>query len=113
MMIRINERKFVEQIIEKDITFPFIGWWSSKKDKIIKICYEYYDVTPKLPKQLKCIIIQNGWNFHPSIFSKIIPISNEGVVDDEIIPLLRDFSDVATEQEFQEFKESTLKILFK
>jgi len=109
-MIQIEETKFVKEIIEKDINFPYIGWWSNKKEEIIKIFYEY-DSIPNIPKHLKYIIIKNGKNINPSIVSDTISITN-GIIDGDIIHLLRDYADIATEKEFQEFRKITLNTLF-
>ena len=112
MKIQIEDTKYEKVITEKEINFPFIGWWSNKKEEIIKIDYEYYDYNPEIPKGLKCIIVKNGWNINPSIVANTILISN-GVVNNDIIPLLRDYADIATEQEFQEFVQITIKALLK
>jgi hypothetical protein len=111
MKTQIEETKFVKEIIEKDINFPFFGWWSNKKEEIIKIYYESSDYTPDIPKHLKCIIIKNGWNINPSITSKTISVSNDGIINGDIIPLLKDYANIATEQEFNEFKQTTFEAL--
>jgi hypothetical protein len=110
MKTQIEETKFVKEITEKEINFPFIGWWSNKKEEIIKMFFEYYEHEASVPKHVKCIIIKNGWNTNPSIVSKTISVSN-GVINGDIIPFLIDYADIATEQEFQEFRQTTLEAL--
>lgn len=110
MNTKIKTTKFVEETIERDITFPYIGWWSNKKEEIIKMYYEYYDHIPDTPKHLKCIIIKNAWNINPAIISKTIIISN-GVIAGDIIAYLRDYADLASEEEFQEFRTKTIETL--
>jgi hypothetical protein len=110
MKIKIEETKLVNNVIERDVNFPYIAWYSNKKDEIIKIYYEYGDVLPNIPKFLKCITIRNGWNINPLITIRIIHINN-GIISDDIIQLLRDYTDMATEQEYNYFKQSVLKYL--
>jgi hypothetical protein len=110
MKTKIEKIKVVKEIIESEINFPYIGWWSNKKEDIIKMYYEYYEHNTKIPKHLKCIIIRNGWDINSSITSKTISVHN-GVINGDIIPILRDYADLATEEEFQEFREKTLKEL--
>lgn len=102
--IKIEQTKVITTITEKEIKFPYFGWWDHKKEQIVKIDYG------KDIHKLNCVTIKNGWCINPSIYLETISII-DGVIEEKINYLLRDYSDTATIEEFEEFKNKTLKLL--
>lgn len=107
MKIKIEQTELITTIIEREVIFPYIGWWNGKKENIIKIDLDH---TKDHPHTLNCIHVESGWCINPSVRLETISISN-GVIEEKINYLLRDYSDTATIEEFEEFKNKTLKLL--
>jgi hypothetical protein len=101
----VTFNKIIKEQKEIEIKFPYIAWWSSDKEKILKIDiindYNYY--------YLRCIEIQNGFSIQPYLHINRISI-NKNVIDSDINEFIRDYDIIASLNEFEEFKEKTLKL---
>ena len=109
MKIKIEEIKVVTEIFEKNVDFPYFGWWSNKKDEIIKIFLEYND-DETIINGVKCVVIKNGWNINSSITSNNIHV-HDNIIDNDIDILLRDYHVIATEKEYNDFREIAINKL--
>jgi len=108
METKIRTFEQVEKIIDKNIDFPYYGWWSYKKEEIIKIDLVLSICFPGRIDHLKIIKIQSGFAIKSSITSDRLTISDEGIIHGDIIYLLRDYADIATAQEYSDFRESVI-----
>ena len=104
MKINVENRKFVSERIQLDVNFPYYGWWSSKKDGIIKMYPEYYQHDKTLLRHIVVITIKMGFSINTEIRRDHILVSDTNLINSEIQGYLRDYADQATEQEFQKFK---------
>lgn len=112
MKTQIAEIQRVTVITEKDINFPYIGWLSKDKEEIIKIDCEYFNYLLDIPKHLKCVVVKNDIKYTPSITTSYTSVSND-VINGDILPLLRDYADLATEEEFNLFMDATFEAIKK
>jgi hypothetical protein len=118
MKFNIDSRKVTSEIITQEITFPYYGWWSPRKNEIIKMYPEYYDDGSETIKSIGVITISKGWAIDTRIISKHIFVKNKTIdggiceiINDDILTFLRDYADVATEEEFLNFRLEAIKLL--
>jgi hypothetical protein len=104
MKINVENRKFVSERIQLDVNFPYYGWWSSKKDGIIKMYPEYYQHDKTLLRHIVVITIKMGFGINTQIYREHILVSDTNLISEDIQHYLRDYADVATEKEFNAFK---------
>lgn len=107
MDVKIECIKRVSEIISKKIEFPYYGWWSHKKETIIKMYPVYDKHDTSHINSIKIIKISCGFGFDTFITTENITVSN-GVIDEEITYFLRDYADIATETQFNDFKNIAL-----
>jgi hypothetical protein len=107
MKTNIENKKFVTEVVSKNITFPYYGWWSHKKEDIIKMYPEYYEHDKSVLKRIVVVKIKMGWNTDTEIRKDFISVSNN-VISSEIQIYLRDYADQATEAEFLEFRNKAI-----
>ena len=65
MKVKIEQTELITTITEKEINFPYFGWWDHKKEQIVKIDYGK-DIHKS--HKLNCVTIRNGWCINPSIY---------------------------------------------
>jgi hypothetical protein len=110
MKLNIENIKLVTDVIQMDVEFPYYGWYSNKKEEIIKIYPEYYVSDKNIIKRFVIVKIKKGWNIETSILNKFILVSNN-IVNAELSIYLRDYADLATEQEFLDFRSNAFNEL--
>ena len=114
MEVKINKLNTVKEIITKDIKFPYYAWYSGKKVLIVKIDVKYFDYDIKsndVLRYVSCTFITNGFGFSPSIRTKKITVYDNNVIDNDINETLRDYTDIATEQEYVDFLNETFEAI--
>jgi hypothetical protein len=110
MNIQVNNTKIVSEISTLDINFPYYGWWDSKNRSIVKMIPVYYSHDVSLINYILVIKVTKGFSLNTAITSDIIRVS-KNVIDENITYILRDYSIVATEQEFKKFRLEVLNDL--
>lgn len=110
MELKVKKQVFKENIETIEVTFPYFGWWDSDKDEIIRIDIEYYTYNASV-SHLKYVKICNNWGSTPSIIAGIVR-AERNIVGEDLTILLRDYADIATEEEFEKFKEDALNKIF-
>jgi hypothetical protein len=100
----------VNETISLDVKFPYYGWWNHKKDSIVKLLPVYYPHDKSLLNYIQVTKVVKGFSLNTCITSEVIRVSNN-VIDERITYILRDYSTVATEQEFRNFRIETLNEL--
>ena len=103
MEIKIETRESVKTIETKEMDFPYIGWWCSKKESIVKLYPEYYEHDKTLLRAIVVIVIEFGWNT-PTYIKKSEIGAHNGVVGEKLDIYVRDYYVEATEEDFNEFK---------
>lgn len=115
MELKVEVLESISKIIDKNIEFPYYGWWDHKKNHIIKMDIVYYD--NKIPtiggkiSHINVIEINHGFGIHTSIKKDTVRVGNLDIVSNDINYYLRDYSDIATEIEYNNFKKQALKDL--
>lgn len=116
MKFQIEEKKLVSEFEEKEIEFPYFRWYSSQKQSIIKIYPEYAEFTEGI-LWLNCIIIDD----EKIEKKKISKLNNDAYKDnlntnlntfrEELNKYLIDFDIVASEEEFNKYREEVIEKL--
>lgn len=104
MILKIDTTNVIHKTIKRDIEFPYYGWYSHKKDGIVRLTCLYDEYKPNRLVGIKCVKISHGFGLNSSITEKTISVFCNTVHED-IVYVLRDYADIATEKEFNEFKD--------
>jgi len=114
MKIYINNKKIVEDIISKEVVFPYYAWYSEKKESIIKMYPQYYKYTSKL-QYIIIIKIIKDWNVDTQIIKDHIVVLESdrytSIIDEKIQTYLTDYWILATEEEFLKFRQQAIEDL--
>jgi hypothetical protein len=88
-MIKIKTTKTVEEIISKNISFPYYGWWSNKKDSIIKMYPKFYKYDHSVIEKIIVIRITKGFGLQTKINNDYIFVSGiDNIINEEILSYL-------------------------
>ncbi len=116
MELKVEVLESVVKIAHKHIEFPYYGWWDHKKDNIIKMDIVYYDndvinIIANKISHINIIEINYGFCVNTNIKKSKVRVGNLDIVNNDINHYLRDYCDMATEEEYNKFKKQALKDL--
>jgi len=111
MIIKVVERKVVNEVQTLNVEFPYYGWWDGKKDSIVKMYPVYYQYSKHKISHINVIKIQHGFAINSRITCEKINAGENNVISEEINYVLRDYPEPATEADFQKFRQSAIEVL--
>lgn len=110
MKVDVKIIKRTEAIEPHEIEFPFYGWYSQRRDEIVKLDLKYFEHDKSKIEKVVILKARNGFAINPLLSQISISVSNN-VIDEEILIFLRDYATPASDEEFVRFRIQTINAL--